>query len=304
LFEEKLNIAKKWFAENQVEIPSGAKAWQRKTVTSREIPPGCTYANLRSNDINISDFIAALKGTKSKKVTYKPITEEICYNSLGLEWLDSEFINAHKKVLTKCLNCTFEELLDYGTLQRMLKANNKFCRVCRDAGGKQKPLNFYNKFTDFTVVSFVQDSKLEYSCNKCNTRLIRGLDYIKSAEYIVCQICNPQVKNTRITTELGDFDSKIEYMVYKYLLTIFAESDILRQPKYSDLFLEVTSKHRADFYILPLDVILEITTKVNNIKDSYYDTLKIKQNISDRVFTATSIQEVKDIVRPLMKVSG
>lgn len=303
MFEEKVKFAVKWFEENNVEIPLGAKEWSKKSVKNKEIPPKCTYQTLRRNGINLSDFIAAITNKKSKKVNYSPINKENCIDKCGLKWVDHVIVKGHKKVNTKCINCGHIEQLDYGTLQRMVAANNTYCRVCREAGGKEKPLYVYDRFEDFTVISFVENNKVKLSCNNCANTITRGKDYTLVAEYLVCDYCSIN-GSKQVTTELGIFDSKIEYTIYKYLLTFLSEEDIVKQPKYKELFTHIYSNHRADFYIKSLDLILEITTSRNNISKKYKENLEFKQSISDKVIVITSIKEVKDIVRPLVKANG
>jgi hypothetical protein len=302
LFEEKVKFAKEWFASNKVPIPSGAKEWSKKSVSKGEIPPGCTYQTLYRNNINLSDFIAAITNTESNKVTYDPVNNHNCVEKTGLIWLNHEVINSHKKVYTECSECTHTEVLDYGTLQRMVKAGSKLCRNCRNVGGKRKDLSQYDKFEDFQILEF-KESNIIFRCNSCSNTISRGLDYTKTAEYLVCEYCSPNNKITKVNTELGTFDSKIEYLVYKYLLTVFDPQDIEQQPTYKELF-GLATKHRGDFYIKPLDILLEVTTKNNNIKSSYHNNLNFKLGISNKVKLVTSIKEVKDIVQPLMKVNG
>lgn len=302
MFEEKVNFAKKWFIDNNVKVPSGAKEWSKCSVKAGQIPPGCTYLTLKRNNINLSDFIASITDSNSKAVVQNPINKETCEYSIGLIWLTHETTNNHKKVKTKCANCSHIEILDYGTLTRMRSRKDKYCRLCRDVGGKQKPLNVYNRFDDFTAVDFIENS-VSYKCNNCHNTVIRSLDYCKSAEYIVCDICNP-VPGAKIHTDLGVFHSKIEYKVYEYLVSVIPEQDIVYQISYSELFSDITSKHTADFYLIPYDIVLEVTTKTNNLKSTYEATLEGKARLSSIVKVVRSVEQVKDIVRPLLKGNG
>lgn len=302
MFEEKVNFAKKWFKDNNVQVPSGTKEWSKCSVKAKQVPPGCTYQTLKRNNINLSDFIAAITNSTSKAVAQNPICKENCEDTIGLIWLAHETIKNHKKVKTMCISCLHTETLDYGTLTRMRTRKNKYCRLCRGVGGKQKPLSVYNKFIDFRVVSFI-DNNIQYSCNKCNNIIVRCLDYCKSAEYLVCDLCYP-VPGAKIRTDLGVFHSKIEYEVYKYLISVLPEQDIVYQIRYSELFNEITSKHTADFYLIPYDIVLEVTTKTNNLKSTYEATLEGKARISSIIKVVRSVQQVKDIVRPLLKDNG
>ena len=185
----------------------------------------------------------------------------------------------------------------------MRSGNSKLCRYCRNAGGKAKDISTYDVFKGFTPVS-IADSRVTYICNTCNSDIERTLAHINTSEYIVCEVCYPKVNfGARQYTELGYFDSKFEYEAYKTLLKYLDSSLIVRQKKYHDLF-NTNSKHTADFYIPTLDLVLEVTTKSNNIGTKYTDTAAWKLSLSSMVRFAYSLSEVEDIVRLCMKVQG
>ncbi len=62
---------------------------------------------------------------------------------------------------------------------------------------------------------------------------------------------------------------------------------------------------KADYApVKPIDIVLEVTTKGNNIGDNYNKTREWKLNISNKINFVYSIKEVEDIVRPLLKNKG
>lgn len=297
-------FAKTWFEENNVPIPEGAKAWSKARVKLGEIPPGTTTGTLTRNGINVSDFIAKITSTTSKKIEYAPISQDNIYDTLGLVWLGYTWVNKHKKVTTKCSKCNIEEVLDYGTLQRMKASGTRFCRYCRNAGGKLKLLDRYNVFSGFEPIGRSEDGRVLYKCLKCSSNIERTLAHVNTAEYLVCEKCNPRENfGARLHTEYGYFDSKVEYEAYTVLLKYFSSNDIVRQKKYDELF-HTGTNHTADFYILPIDLVLEVTTKSNNIGIKYKETATWKMSLSSNVIFAYSLQEVEDIVRPLLKDIG
>lgn len=122
--EEYAEIAKKWFKDNNVEIPTGSVSWQKKSVRNKEIPPGMSYVTLHKKKINIQELLSFITEdfNKFKKHNHAPITESNIEHLVGLQWLNHTIVNKHKKVVTKCLNCNRIEKLDYGTIQRMKKS--------------------------------------------------------------------------------------------------------------------------------------------------------------------------------------
>lgn len=297
--------AKDWFKMNNVAIPTTVRAWQASRIKNNEVPPGCTYGSLNRYGISVAELIGILTNTDKKSNNYDPINEDNIIELIGLKWLSFITVKGHKHVLTKCVSCAREESLDYGTLQRMRANGNKLCRYCRDAGGKSKEVSIYDKFEGFEISSsMVEDSRLKYKCLDCCSIIERTLTHVHTSEYLVCEICNP-TKNfgARMYTELGYFDSKIEYKAYLILLNYFKPSDIIRQKRYNELF-NTGTKHTADFYIKSIDLVLEVTSSHNNIGQKYHDVAAWKLSLSPNVKFAYSLKEVEDIVRPLAKVLG
>ncbi len=297
--------AKAWFDNNNVQVPKGASNWQKSSVRRGEIPPGTGITSLRRYGFNVTTFISNITGNKSLVAyNYDPINISNCESLLGLKWLSSKEIKGHKRVLTECTYCGTEEEIDYGTLQRMRVANNKLCRYCRNAGGKTKELSIYDKFEGFSIVSRTDDSRFLFKCNTCGSYIERTGTTINTAEYLVCEYCHPERNfGARQYTELGYFDSKIEYEAYKILLKYFLPEEIIRQKKYNELFKTGTA-HTADFYIPSIPLVLEVTSRYNKLGTKYLDTAKWKLGLSSLVKFAYSLKEVEDIVRPLAKVSG
>ena len=64
--------ALKWFQDNNVEIPDGARKWSKCSVKAKQIPPGTTYQTLRRMNINLSDFISGILGITITGLTVIP----------------------------------------------------------------------------------------------------------------------------------------------------------------------------------------------------------------------------------------
>ena len=297
--------ARNWFIENNIKVPEGAAAWGKCTISRKEVPPGCTRASITRYGMNLTEFIAEITLDNTKKAyNIDPITALNIESKIGLKWISSVEVNKHKNVTVSCTKCNREEILTYGTLQRMKASSNKYCRYCRDAGGKRKDIEVYNNFTGFTPVGEVSDSRLHYKCHTCSSTIERTLTHVTTAEYLVCEYCNPRSNfGARIYTELGYFDSKIEYNAYLILLKYFSKDSIIRQKPYNELF-NTGTKHTADFYIKTIDLVLEVTSINNKIGQKYKDTAEWKKSLSSKVIFAYSLKEVEDIVRPLAKALG
>lgn len=300
--------ARKWFIDNNVEVPTSSKVWQKLSVRRKEIPPGTNVGALRTLGITPRVFISLLLNREVDQTKYQQniITNEVAENSLGLriESYHYRTDRIHKVCSTTCLACGHTEDLDYGTLVRMLNSGNKFCRLCRDAGGKQKPESVYDRFEGFIPIK-IHNSRAFFECTTCGSTISRGLGHCKIAEYLVCEICNPRVvSGAKIETEFGLFDSKIEYLAFQKLLQILPENTIIERQKSYNVLFNTNTKHTADFYIPALDLVLEVTTSSNNLGKKYSDTMQWKLSISPKVKLALSVKEVEDIVRPLLKNKG
>lgn len=301
---ERLAIkAREWFITNNIEVPEGAAMWQRKSVRRGEIPPGTGVTSLRKYGFNVTQFIATItQNTSLKPYNRDPITAE-SVKELGFEILKESYVNAHKKLLVKCLQCDREESITYGTLQRMKEAGNMYCRYCRNAGGKTKDISTYDHFTGFKALS-VEDGRVLYECLTCGGDVERTFTHVSTAEYLICEHCYPKRNfGARMYTELGYFDSKIEYEAFKILLKYLNSDLIVRQKKYDELF-NTGTQHTADFYLPTYNLVIEVTSQYNKIGSKYKETAAWKlslSNINTKVIFAYSLSEVEDIVRSLVK---
>ena len=267
---EKAKEAREWFIKNNVEIPNGAVAWQKASVRNGEIPPNCGIYSLRKLGLTARVFINLVKeiDLDLTKYKYSEINPDNSEKLVGLKLVDSKLIDSkgHKNHLCECVACKHTEWLNQGTLKRMLEAGNKYCRICRKAGGKPKPLQIYNKFKGFEAIEPPDsESKVTYLCLSCNSKIKRTITHIHTSDEIYCEICLPHkhiLSSTKIDTDHGIFDSKIEYACYLKLVELLAtlNIEIQRQVSYTLLF-NTNTKHTADFYIPKLDLVLEITTK-------------------------------------------
>lgn len=293
--------ARQWFTNNNVEVPEGAAKWQKCSVRRGEIPPGTGVTSLRRYGFNVTAFIGSiLQDSSTKPYNYNPLTAKNI-SELGYELISETWKNKHKYLLVKCLNCAREEEITYGKLQEARHSNKVYCRYCRGVGGKSKELETYDTYEGFSIVSIL-NGRLYYRCNTCANTLERTMSHYSQSEYIVCEHCHPRENfGARHYTDLGYFDSKIEYEAYKILLKYFDPKLIVRQKKYDELFLTNT-KHTADFYIPGLNLVLEVTSNQNNLGMKYKQTAKWKQSLSKIVKFAYSLSEVEDIVRSSMKV--
>lgn len=296
---EYIEYAKSWFLENQVEIPNTVKDWSKKSVRKKEIPPNMTYQCLLKNKISLVRILKEINSSnKTREVNYCPINEINSVEVLGLKIISEYIVNNHKKVEVKCCKCSRLETLDYGTLLRMRNSNNKYCRYCRNAGGKQKDLDRYDIFEGFKPLK-IENKQVTFCCNNCNSSIKRSLAHCVNAEYLVCEICSPGIK-TQIETDLGKFDSKMEFESYKILLNYFSKDEIIRQAKYSEIY-NTNSKHTLDFYIPSIDLKLEVTTSHNKFSLTKYNNTKVWKESFGVIFAYT-LKEVEDIVRSHMKV--
>lgn len=303
-------MARKWFVENNVEVPKTSKEWASRSVNRGEIPQGTAVMTLRNSyGITPIVFLNILNGKDPEVNKYKQnqITPDNSQELIGLEIIDTEYRNdnVHKISRTKCCQCGFEETLDNGTFGRMLASKNKYCRICRGASGKEKPLFIFDRFKNFIPIKQTANKKILYRCITCDNNILRGTGYSLQAEYLVCEHCNPKIiSGAKLETPEGVFDSKIEYLAYLKLVEILPDTfSIERQKSYDSLF-GTKTKHTADFYLPELDLVLEVTTNSNNLGAKYSKTMLWKLGISSKVKLALSVKEVEDIVRPLLKNKG
>lgn len=294
--------ARQWFINNNAAVPSGAAMWQKCSVRRGEIPPGTGVTSLRRYGFNVTAFIGAITQDYSKKqYNYSPLNENNL-KEMGYTLISESWHNGHKKLRVSCNKCKREEDITYGKLQAARSRGDTYCRYCRGVGGKQKELSTYDTYLGFSIVDN-KGGRLYYSCHNCNSILERTMSHYSTSEYIVCEVCHPKRNfGARIHTELGYFDSMIEFEAYKILLKYLDPKLIIRQKKYDELF-STKTKHTADFYIPTLDLVLEVTSKYNKIGEKYKDTAEWKKSLSPIVQFAYSLSEVEDIVRSAMRVA-
>lgn len=295
------NKARQWFITNNVVVPEGAAKWQKCSVRKGDIPPGTGVTSLRRYGFNVTAFIGAIKQDKSiKPYNYNPLNSRNI-NTIGYELISETWKNKHKYCIVKCLKCNREEEITYGKLQEARNSDKKYCRYCRGVGGKSKELNTYDTYNGFSIIDKI-DGRLYYKCNVCNNTIERTMSHYSQSEYLVCEYCHPRENfGARHYTELGYFDSKIEYEAYKILLKYFKPDLVIRQKKYDELF-NTNTKHTADFYIPSINLVLEVTSKYNKIGEKYKQIAEWKKSLSNVVKFAYSLSEVEDIVRSNMKV--
>lgn len=294
--------ARQWFISNNVAVPAGAAMWQKCSVRKGEIPLGTGVTSLRRYGFNVTTFIGAITQDSSKKqYNYNPLNKDNL-KDMGYTLISESWSNGHKKLQLSCNNCKKEEDITYGKLQEARKRGDIYCRYCRGVGGKRKDLNTYDTYQGFSIVDN-KDGRLYYSCHKCNSILERTISHYSTSEYIVCETCHPKRNfGARLHTELGYFDSMIEFEAYKILLKYLDPELIIRQKKYDELF-NTRTKHTADFYIPKLNLVLEVTSKYNKIGEKYKETAEWKKSLSSIVRFAYSLSEVEDIVRSVMKIA-
>lgn len=70
--------ARHWFITNNVEVPSGCREWQARSVRRGEIPPGTGITSLRRYGFNVTEFISAITGSgkKAYKIILKYLPEK------------------------------------------------------------------------------------------------------------------------------------------------------------------------------------------------------------------------------------
>jgi len=96
----------------------------------------------------------------------------------------------------------------------------------------------------------------------------------------------------------GYFISTIEHRIFHRLLKYIDVNDIERQKKYSELFEGINSQHTADFYIEKYNIIIEATSKNNNIP-KYSETKNWKESLSDNVIFVYCIEDVDNLMEKI-----
>lgn len=306
---EKLNelvvFARNWFIEHNVEMPKSAAAWQKCSVDRGEIPPGCTTGSLRRLGTTTKWFIESILG-KDNPTSINKI--DMDYGALGFNLLDYTWCKGHKSCSLECIQCGHTEVIDYGTLARMRERGDKYCRICRNAGGKPKPLHVYDRL-GFKAIAY-DSRRVTLVHDTCGKSITRAAASLYDGNIPVCDHCL-NISDTGIKGRFGAktthngiiFPSKIEAEVFAQLTKLAKEFNfsIRRQVPYKELFANINTKHTADFYIPEYGVIVE-AGGVNTQK--YIETREWKLSLSNKVCFISKSYQVDDIVRPLLKTRG
>lgn len=308
---EKLNelviFARNWFVEHNVEMPKSAAAWHNCSVRKGEIPPGCTPGSLRRLGTTTKWFIESILGKDNPTSGTKH--EKMDYASLGFILVDHSWYNGHKSCSLECAQCGHKEVIDFGTLARMRDRGDKFCRICRNAGGKPKPLHVYDR-PGFKAIDYDSYRIVTLRHELCGKFITRTSAALANNTIPICEHCldiSPYVFCGRFgtkTTHSGIvFPSRVEAEVFSQLSLLAKEFNfsIRRQVPYKELFADINTKHTADFYIPEYGVIVE-AGGVNTQR--YIETRKWKLSLSDKVCFISKSHQVDDIVRPLLKCKG
>lgn len=301
---EKLNelviFARNWFVEHNVEMPKSAAAWHNCSVSKGEIPPGCTPGSLRRLGTTTKWFIESILGKDNPTSGKKH--EKMDYTALGFDLLDYTWRKGHKSCSLECLQCGYSEVIDYSTLARMRERGDRYCRICRNAGGKPKPLYVYDR-PGFKAIDY-DSYAVTLTHDMCGKSIVRAAATIANGTTPVCEHCYPDSNyGTRVEIDGILFPSMIEAEVFLQLTKLAKEFNfsIRRQVPYKELFADINTKHTADFYIPEYGVIVE-AGGVNTQR--YIETRKWKLSLSDKVCFISKSNQVDDIVRPLLKCKG
>ena len=306
---EKLNelveFARNWFTSNGVDIPKTAAEWQKCSVARGEIPPGCTTGSLRRLGTTTKWFIESILG-KDNPTSIKKV--DMDYAALGFKLIDHSWYKGHKSCYLECIQCCHKEVIDFGTLARMRDRGDKFCRICRNVGGKPKPIHVYNR-PGFVATEY-SNRLVTLTHELCGKSITRTAATLANNTVPVCEHCldiSPYVFGGRFgtkTTHSGIvFPSRVEAEVFAQLSLLAKEFNfsIRRQVPYKEIFSYIDTKHTANFYIPEYDIVVEaggINTK------RYSETKEWKLSLSNRVCFISKSYQVDDIVRPLLKGKG
>lgn len=302
---EKLNelveFARNWFTSNGVDIPKTAAEWQKCSVARGEIPPGCTTGSLRRLGTTAKWFIESILG-KDNPTSIKKV--DMDYAALGFKLIDHSWYKGHKSCDLECIQCCHKEVIDFGTLARMRDRGDKFCRICRNVGGKPKPIHVYNR-PGFVATEY-SNHIVTLRHELCGNTITRTTATLANNAVPVCEHCYPEknsVFGTKVTLDGITFHSKVEADVYSQLKVLATEFNftITRQIPYATLFSGVSSNHTADFFIPEYSIVVE-AGGLNTAR--YKETMAWKLSLSDRVCHVPTANQVDDIVRPLLKRKG
>ena len=297
--EDTIKFCKDWFAENNIQIPKTVREWNSGR-SGKTIPPGCTYATLRKQGIKVSEVLNGLLGSASIRA-YSTISDDTLCSGVGLTFLGKE---GKENILYSCNSCGGQYSTRKGTIKRWSDKNQCYCSMCRSASGKTKPIEYYDKFlTDsFKALSYNKGiiTILHKPCGTSFTRTNAHVQSLDGSTDLQCPCCSESLFSSK--TKDG-FMSIVERDCILHLQKSFPLLDVEREKLYSDI-IDTDRKFRADVFIPTLGVVIEITSKGNNLP-KYSERLKEKINLLESkgilVYVATSKNEIEDIVRTLLK---
>lgn len=289
--------AKKWFEENSKECPKYARDWVK---TGINIPPGMSRSTLKSKGLKPADII---NGIYNNEVAQTNSKAQISLDNIGLQFLNkTRNSKNHYNYIVKCLNCNTIQSIEYGLLVRWSIAGYKYCSLCRNSSGKSKPIEFYSDLVPSTykVLEKVLDSKetllIHHSvCDKTFTRTISGL-VNRETEELSCPYCS----DLFIKNKVGSFDSLIEKELYDLLIKLVPRADIILHQPYSKLIPTLDRKFIADFYLPKYNLVIEVSTKSNNLpnyKDRLLEKEVLCKNNGINFAFVTSKTQLEDIVQ-------
>jgi hypothetical protein len=302
LLEETTKICKDWFEANSVEIPKTAREWQQKGRSGVTVPPGCTYATLRKKGIKVGDLLELLNPTYTNRI--KNFARDLDFiEKLGLKFLS---VKDTETVYFECLNCKKESNALKGTLRRWEAKNLRYCSICRKASGKEKSIEYYQKFLDKNQFSILDtNDPLKIKHNICGHEFFRSRGYITGAQrasnsLVECPKCSE--KRTFIYDKTK-FNSLTEAELIPILLDRLKVYGVEREVLYKDI-MSTDRNFRVDLWVPSLFFGVEITSKNNNLKgyqDRLQEKLKLAKSNNITIFTVSSINDIEDIVRTLPK---
>jgi len=304
-FEETVKFCKTWFKDNNVHIPTTSTEWS-KGRSGKTVPPGCTYMTLRRSKISVGDLLQALNPQYKNRVKNKR-NDFSWLGNLGLEYITKKGVES---IEYRCNNCNLVNTTLKGTLRRWEAKGLKYCSTCREASGKTKPTEYYNKFLskEFKAVSQI-DSTLTILHTECGNTFTRSRGYITGVQRsldsgeLYCPHCSMGAKYISGKTSCGKYNSIIEKQIIEHLLAEFPDIQFRTEVMYKEI-VPTDRLYRLDVWIPTLNLAIEITSSGNNIP-GYQERLKEKLNLLSlhKINTAiiTSKSELEDIVRSLLK---
>lgn len=290
---------KSWFEDNNVECPRRAKDWRH---VGESIPPGTSATVLRRLGLKPADIINYIYGEGSASSNRRHVLN---YEELGLTFIAKHPVgNGHTNIEYGCLTCGNVDITDQGTIVRWKERDVRGCPTCRNSTGKKKSLEHYQALVGPSFkLTEVEGNRRRYKvhCLDCSFDFSRSTAQITSRETedIFCPSCGDS--SLYVKGGEGKYDSMIEKDLTEHLLSLMADVDT--QVRY-DTFLTTDRKFVADVFIPRYDLVIEITSKSNNLP-KYFDRIEEKRLLCEgggiKFFLAYSKSDIEDIVRSLSK---